>query len=172
MRIVIGFRAAIALAATLVITFTRPDTAALALAIFAGFGLAQGLGTLAMSFARKATSSLQIVTPQAAISLVAAIAALLALGTPAKTELMALQLLVMGYLVLQAAFDTYLASRAGFKTIEGREHIIAAGLAELFTLIYVVFSPEPLNAAGFLGAYFALSAVHQGIWAASPSKAD
>ena len=121
MRIVIGFRAAIALAATLVITFTRPDTAALGLAIFAGFGLAQGLGTVAISFSRKATSSLQKVAPQAAISLVAA---------------------------------------------------IAAGLAELCTLIFVVLNPEPLNASGFLGAYLALSAVHQGIWAASPSKAD
>ena len=172
MRIVIGFRAAIALAATLVITFTRPDTAALGLAIFAGFGLAQGLGTVAISFSRKATSSLQKVAPQAAISLVAAIAALVALGTSASTQLTALQLLVMAYLVLHTAFETYLASRVGFKTVEGREHLIAAGLAELCTLIFVVLNPEPLNASGFLGAYLALSAVHQGIWAASPSKAD
>ena len=172
MRIVLGYRALIALAATLVITFTRPDTAALGLAIFAGFGIFQGLGTAVLSVAKPGDRPLLKVFPQAVIAVLAATGALLALGTSANNQLMLLQVLVMGYLVLTAAFETYLASRVGFKTVEGREHLIAAGLAELFTLIYVVLNPEPLNAAGFLGAYFALSAVHQGIWAASPSKAD
>ena len=172
MRIVIGFRALAALAATLVITFTRPDTAALALAIFAGFGIVQGIGTEGLSFYRRANRPLLKVLPQSVIAVLAAVGALLALGTSAKSQLMVLQVLVMAYLVLNAAFETYLASRVGFKSLEGREHLIAAGLAEFFTLIYVVLNPEPLNAAGFLGAYLALSAVHQGIWAASPSKAD
>jgi hypothetical protein len=171
-RIVIGFRALAALAATLVITFTRPDTAALALAIFAGFGMFQGLGTVTLGFARRANRPLLSVVPQAVISVLAAVGALLALGTSAKSQLVVLQVLIMAYLVLNAAFETYLASRVGFRTLEGREHLIAAGLAEFFTLIYVVLSPEPLNAAGFLGAYLALSTVQQGIWAASPSKAD
>jgi uncharacterized membrane protein HdeD (DUF308 family) len=170
-RIVIGFRALAALAATLVITFTRPDTAALALAIFAGFTVVQGIGSVALGLARRASRPLLNILPPAVISVLAAVGALLALGTAPK-YLMDLQVLVMAYLVLNAAFETYLASRVGFKTLEGREHLIAASLAELFALIYVLLNPEPLNAAGFLGAYLALSAVHQGIWAASPSKAD
>ena len=172
MRIVIGFRALSALAATLVITFTRPDTAALAMAIFAGFTFVQCIGSVALSLARRASRPLLNVLPPAVISVLAAVGALLALGTSAKSQLMVLQVLVMAYLVLNAAFETYLASRVGFKSLEGREHLIAASLAELFALIYVLLNPEPLNAAGFLGAYLALSAVHQGIWAASPSKAD
>ena len=172
MRIVIGFRALIALAATLVITFTRPDTASLGLAIFAGFALAHGLGSLVLGFVRPNVQPLLNVVPQAVVALLAATAALLALGGTVSGELAALQLAVIGYLVLNSAFEAYLASRTGFKTLEGREHLIAAGLALLIAAIYVVLNPEPLNAAGFLGAYFALSAVHQGIWAASPSKAD
>ena len=172
MRIVIGFRAAIALAATLVITFTRPDTASLGLAIFAGFALLQAAGSIALGFVRPVSGLRQSVAPSALTSLVAAVAAILALGGQPTAKLAAFQIIVMSYLVLTAAFNTYLASKAGFKTIEGREHLIAAGLAELFTLIYVVLTSEPLNASGFLGAYLALSAVHQGIWAASPTKAD
>ena len=184
MRNVIGFRALIALAASLVITFTRPDTAALGLAIFAGFALLHGLGSLAVGFTRKTSSAskttsqlpsavpLRNFVPQAIVALIAATAALLALGGSTSAKLAALQITVMGYLVLTAALHTYLASLSGFKTVEGRENLIAAGLAEAITIIFVLLNPEPLNASGFLGAYFALSAVHQGIWAASPTKAD
>lgn len=172
MRIVIGFRAAIALAAALVITFTRPDRAALGLAIFAGFCLAHGIGSLLIGFLRQKTNPLTNVLPQAIIAVAASALALLALGSTASSQLAALQLLVIGYLVLNAAFETYLASRSGFKTVDGREHLIAAGLGALIATIFVATNPEPLNAVGFLGAYFALSAVHQGIWAASPAKAD
>jgi len=171
-RIVIGFRALAALAATLVFAFTRPDTAALALAIFSGFAIFQGLGTIVIGLVLNVPYFRGNVLPTSAISLVAATGALIGLGRASATELVVFQVAVMAYLVMNAAFATYLASRAGFKTTEGREHLITAGLAEFFTLIFVVLSPEPLNAAGFLGAYLALSAVHQGIWAASPSKAD
>jgi len=171
-RIVIGFRAFIALAASLVITFTRPDTAALGLAIFAGFALVNGLGSAVIGIAQRGAVALSNVLPQAIVALAASVASLLALGGSASSELAALQITAMAYLVLTAALHTYLASLSGFKTVEGRENLIAAGLAEAITIIFVLLNPEPLNASGFLGAYFALSAVHQGIWAASPTKAD
>lgn len=171
MRIVIGFRASIALAATLVITFTRPDTAALALALFAGFGLLSGLGSLAIGLIGGRAGALNV-TPQGAIAILAAASALWALATSPLTQLAFFKLIVLTYLLLNTVFEAYLGRSVGLKTVEGREHLIAAGLALLFSIIYVVLNPEPLNAAGFLGAYFALSAVHQGIWAASPTKAD
>jgi hypothetical protein len=144
----------------------------LGLAIFAGFAFLQALGTIALGVLRPKQGMRQAVAPGALISLLAAVAAILGLGGQASSKLAIFQIVVMAYLVLNAAFETYLASKSGFKTIEGREHLIAAALAELFTLIYVVLNPEPLNASGFLGAYLALSAVHQGVWAASPTKAD
>jgi uncharacterized membrane protein HdeD (DUF308 family) len=171
-RIVIGYRALIALAASLVITFTRPDKALLALIVFAGFALLNGVGSMLIGFVKDKNNALQNVVVQGVLSLLAGAAALLEIDATPTSQLVTLQLLVVGYLVLNSAYEIYLGSRAGFKSIEGREHLIAAGLGLLIALIYVVLNPEPLNAAGFLGAYFALSAVHQGIWAASPAKAD
>jgi uncharacterized membrane protein HdeD (DUF308 family) len=171
-RIVIGYRALIALAATLVFTFTRPDNALLTLIVFAGFALLNGAGSLLIGFTKARTNALQNVGVQALLALLAGIAALLELGGSPASQLANLQLLVVGYLAFNSSYEVYLASRTGFKSIEGREHLIAAGLGALIALIYVILNPEPLNAAGFLGAYFALSAVHQGIWAASPTKAD
>jgi len=142
------------------------------LIIFGSFALASALGSLVVGFARKATNPWQNVAVPAAIQLLVGTLALTALSSGSAGQLASLQSLVIGYLVLNAAYSVYLASRSGFKTVEGREHSIAAGLAALIAIIYVATNPEPLNAAGFLGAYFALSAVHQAIWAASPTKAD
>jgi hypothetical protein len=171
-RIVIGYRALIALIATLIITFTRPDLAALALAVFAGFGFLHAIGSVVLGFTRKVQNRTVAVLPQAAVTLVASTVALLAIQTGSDFQIATLRTTVIAYLLLTATFEFYMAWLGNFKNVEAREHTIAASLATLFALIYLALNPEPLNAAGFLGAYFALSAVHQAVWAASPTKAD
>jgi hypothetical protein len=130
------------------------------------------MGSVALAFRLKVQGRAISVLPQAAITLVASLVALLVLETSPEFQIAVLRTIVIAYLLLTATFEFYMAWLGSFKGIEAREHIIASSLATLFALIYLALNPEPLNAAGFLGAYFALSAVHQAVWAASPTKAD
>ena len=172
MRNLLGYRAAIALIVALVITFTRPDNATIGLALFAAYSLALSLGTVLIGTRSVKTRSAMVFVPQAFVALAAGVAALFALGATLSFQLAALQSLLLVLLTLSTAIESYLAYQVREIRLESREHQIAAGLALVIAVILAVVEAQPLNILGFFGAYLSITAVHLGIWASSPKKAD
>ena len=172
MRRLIGYRAGIALIVALITTFTRPDSATLGLVLLGGYTLALALGTTFIGALQIKPRPAMNFVPQAIVALIVGVAALVSLGSSSSFQLAALQSLLLLNLTLSAAIESYLAYRVRDNRLEAREHLIAAGLSLAIAIILAFIEPQPLNILGFFGAYLSITAVHLGIWAASPKKAD
>jgi hypothetical protein len=171
-RNLIGYRAGIALVVALVTTFTRPDTAALGLTLFGGYALALAIGTSLVATIWLKPRAKMVFLPQALLCLVAGVVALASLSAGESFQLATLQSLLLVYLAITAAIEGYLSYRVRANRLEATEHLIAAGLALAISVILALIESQPLNILGFFGAYLAITAVHLGIWAASPKKAN
>ena len=172
MRNLIGYRAGIALAVALVTTFTRPDSAALGLALFGSYALVLSIGTGLIGAVWTKPRVTMLFVPQACLALITGALALAAISASKSFQLASLQSILLVYLSLSAAIEGYLAYQARAYRIEAREHLIAAGLALGIAIILALIEAQPLNILGFFGAYLSITAVHLGIWAASPKKAE
>ena len=172
MRNLLGYRAGIALVVALVTTFTRPDNATLGLALFGAYAMVLAMGTSVLGALRTKPRLAMNFVPQAILAFVGGVAALISLGSAPSFQLAALQLLLLLHLTLTGAIEAYLAYRVRANRLEAREHFIAAGLSVAIGLILAFIEPQPVNILGFFGAYLSITAVHLGIWAASPKKAD
>lgn len=169
MRIVLAAQAAISFAVGCFITFTQqlhtPALGLMALVWFAAlYSVATAIGSVVFTKGLVAIENI----PLAVIAAVIAILAGLNLSSN-KDLLAGFVSLVTIWSLLTAAFELYLARRAGFSTAAGRDRSISSGLSFLLGLIFLL-APlgESKNALGFFGAYLVLSAVHLAITAATP----
>lgn len=170
MKIVLALRAAISFAVGVFITFSQSHSASvglLALAIFGiGFAILNSFGSAIWGKGLTALESL----PLSVIALIVGLLAILVPGTDPLAQAMVFIYLVTGFGLVAGAFELYLARREGFKSRNGKDGLINAGLSLLLGLLFLVAPLDIVSAVGFFGAYLALSGIHLAIAAATPSK--
>lgn len=170
MKKVFALRAAISFAVSVFITFNQDHSAAtglLALAIF-GIGYAV-LNAVGSQIFGKGVFSIENLPLTLAAAIVGVAALLVPTADPQAAGLVFIYL-VTGWGLIAGAFELYLARRSGFATRFGKDSLLNAGLSLLLGLLFLVAPLDIVSAVGFFGAYLALSAVHLGISAGTPSK--
>ncbi|MFM5905928.1 MAG: hypothetical protein ACKORF_07520 [Micrococcales bacterium] len=172
MRIPLALRAALSLALGLVITFKQDHSAHLGLKVLAAYGL--GIAAIAVVTAVLGRTSFAAIEaiPVAVVASVIGVLAILANDTNEAPIYDRFNNLVAAWGLISGVYELYLARRAGFRTISGKDSLLSSVLA---LALGVLFLLEPIRmdittGVGFLGAYLVMSSVHLGIAAASQSK--
>lgn len=164
MRLVQAVKAAIALAAGLVITFSQSHGASVGLLVFGIFALAYGI--LVSAFALRFEAS-RYLREELVVSVTSVTLATFALLNQ-SAELSVFTILVAVWALVLAANEAQLAWRMRPNGNRSREHLITAGLALVLGLLFLVTPMDAVSSVGFFGAYLVLSSVHLGIAAFSP----
>lgn len=170
MKIVLALRASISFAVAVFITFSQSHSASvglLALAIFGiGFAILNSVGSAIWGKGLFAVESL----PLSIIALIIGVLAILVPGSDPLAQGMVFIYLVTGFGLAAGVFELYLARREGFKSRNGKDGLLNAGLSLLLGLLFLIAPLDIVSAVGFFGAYLALSGIHLAIAAATPSK--
>ena len=166
MRFVQAVKAAVAVAAGLVITFSQAHSAAVGLLVFAVFALAYGVlvSTFALRFEASRYLREELVVAVVSISLACLAFLNIDAGQSTFTILVAVWALVL------AGNEAQLAWRARPNGNSWRDHLITAGLAFALSLLFFVTPMDSVSSVGFFGAYLVLSSVHLAIAAFSPKS--
>lgn len=177
MRSLFAVRALAAAGAGIFVVFNQGHYVAVSLLALAIFGLAGSIAPLGIAFAARGQLSAIESVPGSILSLTlgaVALTAWLQTASGANPELVIQQfeLLATGWALTSGAFELYLARRAGFKTAEGRDFGILAGLNLTLGLLYLVIPTDRTTTVGLFVAFLMFTAVHLGIAAASPRPAQ
>ncbi|AZZ50299.1 hypothetical protein C5C31_14480 [Rathayibacter rathayi] len=155
-------RAAIAAVAGCVVTFSPDHGPAFGLALFGGFALATGAASLALGLSRWSGRARPPALAAAVLTLLAGVAALLAL--PVAT-LLSFVALVAGWALLSGFFE-FSSGRRG-QGLTGRDAVIVGIGTMLLGAAFGLLPPHPVVTVGLLGAYAVMVAVYLGIAAFS-----
>ncbi|MET0726284.1 MAG: hypothetical protein ABWY36_08015 [Leifsonia sp.] len=159
-------RAALALVAALVITFSGDHSASFGLVVFGTWATVSGvvLGALALRTLAGAARWLF-----AANGLVTAVAGMLALGLRDAGLGFFLYLVIVwaavtGFIELYAGIrERSRAARAGSTAPVARDWIAVGAFTAVLALVYVLLPPNVVVSVGILGAYLVIIAVYLGI---------
>lgn len=170
MRKTQAIRALAAFGVGIFITFSQSHSANVGLLALAIFGLAFGLtypaAALIFEPGLPALEALPIGVVAILIGLFAVLAPLQQL--PADSGQVFIWL-VMAWGLISGAFELYQARRRGFRSDQGRDHLISSVFSLLLGVLFLAVPLDIVSAVGFFGAYLALSGVHLGIAAATPA---
>lgn len=171
MRKTQAIRALVAFGIGIYITFSQSHSAQVGLLSLTIFGIAFGLTYPAAAVVFEpglpALESLPLGVAAILIGIFAALSPLQPIpAEPASVFIW----LVMAWGLISAAFELYQARRRGFRTDQGRDHLISATFSFLLGVLFLAVPLDIVSAVGFFGAYLALSGVHLGISAATPTR--
>lgn len=172
MRIHLALRAALTLALGLLITFRQDHNPHLGLHVLAVYGLGLAAIGIVGAFIQRSSFSAIEAIPGAMVALIIGVLALLANNTNEAPIYDRFNNLVAAWGLISGVYELYLARRAGFRSVSGKDSLISSVLA---LALGVLFLLEPIryditSGVGFLGAYLIMSSVHLGIAAASQTK--
>ena len=171
MRKTQGIRAVVAFGIGVFITFSQSHSAQTGLLALTVFGIAFGLTYPAAAVAFEpglpALESLPLGVTAILIGTFAALSPLQPIqAEPASVFIW----LVLAWGLISGAFELYQARRRGFRTDQGRDHLISSIFSFLLGVLFLTVPLDIVSAVGFFGAYLALSGVHLGIAAATPAR--
>lgn len=170
MKTVIALRAIISLAVGLFITFNQAHSAQVGLVSLAAFAIAFALlvatGTAIWGKGTRAIENI----PLSAAALIIGVLALLVPASDQAAQTAAFIYLCTGWGLIAGSFELYLARRAGFQSLEGKDNLISAAFSLLLGVLFLLAPLDVIAAVGFFGAYLVLTGVHLGIAALTPSK--
>ena len=168
MRLLLILRTAICLEVGLSITFTQSHGALVGLAALTSFGVGYAMVSVFVALLQRRKLSAYDTLPLTAAALGVG---LLAAQAPISDGLTWFRYLVAGWGIFSGVFEVFLAKRAGFKTLRGRESLVSAVLAGIIGVLFLVANLKAVDQVGFFGAYMMVCAVHLGISAASDRSA-
>ena len=170
MQKILGVRALIFLAVGLFITFTQSHSAATGLFALAIFGIGFAVGNVVSTIWAKGKYLSLESLPLTVIALAVGLLALLIPQSEPYSQGLAFVYLVAGWSVISGAMELYLSNRAGFRTRDGKDGLITAGLGLAIGLLFLIAQLDIVSAVGFFGAYLVISGVHLAIAALTPKK--
>lgn len=150
-------RAIPALAAAAVITFSEDHSATFGLLVFGGFAIASGLIVGILSWYRMSRgTSRNLITSQAAISLVAGVLALLmhAGGLGFFLYLVSMWAALTGFLELYSGF------RVRPATTGSRDWLFTGAFTAILAIVFLFIQADPVLAVGLVGAYGVILGVY------------
>ncbi|MCI2956792.1 hypothetical protein MN032_03715 [Agromyces atrinae] len=156
-------RAALALAAGIVVTFAQDHSAPFGLAVFGAWALAAGLliGALQLRFeADRLTRLLGVI--QAVVTAVAGILALTVGG-----GLAFLLVIVSAWAAITGFLELYAGYRARGRSAAARDWLMFGGFTAVLALVFLLLPPNVVVSVGILGAYWIILAVFAAIAAFS-----
>ena len=171
MRLNLILRTAICLEVGLVITFSQVHNVTLGLQSLTSFGVGYAMITIFVALLqRKKLASYQNLP----ITGLALVVGLIAAQAPTTGGMIWFRLLVAGWGVLSGCYEIWLASKASFRSMRGKEQLLTGLLGLILGALYLLVPLSEIDAVGFFGAYLIISAVHLGIAAASerPTKTE
>ena len=172
MRIPLALRAALSLALGLVVTFQQDHNPHFGLKVLATFGLGVAAISVVSAFLNRSSFAAIEAIPVAVVAAIIGVLAILANDTNEPPIYDRFNNLVAAWGLIAGVYELYLARRAGFRSVNGKDSLLSSVLA---LALGVLFLLEPIRidittGVGFLGAYLVVSSVHLGIAAASQSK--
>lgn len=176
MKLNLGLKSAIALAAGIFITFMQIHDQVIGLIALSALALGWAAANLLAIFLSKNRISVLESVPLIVIQVIfGAIALNAELTVAAEPNAQILQftpltVLVITWGFLSGAYDVWQAQLVGSKTGPGRDFLISAGLNFVLAGIFLIPNLDVVSAVGFFGAYAVLMGVHLGIAAATPAN--
>ncbi|MEO0048811.1 MAG: hypothetical protein RL556_143 [Actinomycetota bacterium] len=165
MRLLLSLRAALAIAAGLVLTFVQSHSSLLGLFTFAGFAAVSAILVPLASLLFARANFLESLA-QGAVNAIAAIFSWF-MATNADQTIQSLLWCVSSWAVIIAVLELYFAKKQLKASAGSKERNISATLALLLAIAYLVIGFDETSSVGLLSAYLVLSGVHLGISAAS-----
>lgn len=168
MRQTNALRAIVSLAVGLFITFSQSHHAAIGLTALAMFAIAFAVtNAVGSAIWGKGLVAIEAIPLTIVSLLIGGLAILVEVNDEAKAKLAFIGLITVWGLV-SGAFELYLARRAGFKSIIGRDYLLSSTLSIVLGILFLVAPLDIVSAVGFFGAYLVISGVQLGVAAASP----
>lgn len=170
MKLSLGARAILCLNIGIVITFTQSHDSGVGLIALAVFGIGFAVLTaIASATAKDKLSTIESV-PITIVALIIGALALLVQTQNSAAGVGTFIALVTGWGLISGAFELFLARRAGFGTVAGRDSLITSVLSLALGNLFLVVPLDIVSAVGFFGAYLVVVGVHLGISATTPTK--
>lgn len=167
MKIAQGLRAFSAFALGVFITFSQSHSAEVGLWSLALLGFSVALTPL---IAIRNKNSVLELLPLAVVGLLVAALSAMAIFVPSQIgHVAAFISLVTAFGLISGAFELFQAGRSGFKTQAGKDLLVSAAFALALGALFLIVPLDVISAVGFFGAYLALSGVHLGIAAFTPT---
>jgi len=156
-------RAAVALIAAAIITFSADHSAPLGLVVFGGFALATGIvsGVGALAVVDRVLRGLHIA--QGVFGIIAGVSALVLHGSGLGVLLYAVSV----WAALTGFAELYCGLRVRSRSTVSRDWLVAGGLTAILAIVYLAIPPDSVLAVGLFGAYAAVIGVYVGIGAFS-----
>jgi hypothetical protein len=170
MKLSLGARAILCLSIGIVITFTQSHDSGVGLIALAVFGLGFAALTTISSFAAKDKLSTIESVPITIVALIIGALALLVQTQNSAAGVDTFIALVTGWGLISGAFELFLARRAGFGSVAGRDNLITSILSLALGILFLIAPLDIVSAVGFFGAYLVVIGVHLGISATTPAK--
>lgn len=168
MRLNAALRAAFALAAGIIITFSQQhgsETGLLALLIASvGWSLAAAVASVTLKDRVQKIVYVPLVVIHGFMGFLAM--------QPEATGQQNFMLLVTAWGILLGGYEILQAQMVGLKTRAGRDHTITAVLTLLVGGLFLAVPLDIVSAVGFFGAYLIIVGIHLGLAAFSPAKTD
>ena len=161
-------RAAVALAAAAIITFSSNHSAPLGLDVFGGFAIITGIvgGVGAFAIVDRVVRGISIA--QGVFGVVAGVFALALNGS----GLGVLLYTVSVWAALTGFAELYCGIRVRGRALISRDWLIAGGLTVILAIVYLLIPADSVLAVGLFGAYAAVIGVYLGIGAFSLKWAE